>query len=730
MHSDDLSTSLNNEQYLAVTAELGNMLVLAGAGSGKTKVLINRIYWLIKEMQQSASSILAVTFTNKAAAEMRARLQTTLGIEANRAFVGTFHGLAHQMLRKHYLAANLPSNFQILTSQDQLKLIKKIIVEKGYDPAEIEPRDIQNFINKLKDELIVPANNKMRDLKEKICIDVYNDYEKQCGSAGLVDFGEILKRCYQMLVDNADLLAEYRSKYKHFLIDEFQDTNTVQYKWMRLLSMYAASMFVVGDDDQSIYGWRGAKIENISKYQTDYHDVKIVRLEQNYRSTGNILKAANALISNNKDRLGKQLWTSDIDGHKISLFGAINEQEEAMYIAKTIENYIQSGLKFSDIAILYRSNAQSRVIEEALVSKGMPYKIYGGLRFFERAEIKDILAYLRLGVSNNDDLCFERIINTPPRGIGTKTLDAINQYATTHGISLFDASNCLINAKLLTSRAESALRTFIELIKSLTGYLDRAKDSLTDILEFTIKTSGLLEYLSTKKDLLSENRIENLQELLNATKDFNFEYQDEYKVNPVVEFLSYTSLDDVEIYSDNSVQMMTIHSSKGLEYPVVFLCGMEENLFPHHLSTVEDKLQEERRLCYVGITRAKNNLHLTFANMRRVFGDLMIRKSSRFIKEIPESLLDCKGKLASSIPLNNKINSRTPSAFNKVVPSHSVFSDDVEYVIGEQVVHQKFGRGVIKDIVGDGDKAKVQIYFNAVGTKWLLLSYAKLSKIG
>jgi DNA helicase-2/ATP-dependent DNA helicase PcrA len=712
---------LNPNQQVAVSAGLGNLLVLAGAGSGKTRVLIQRISWLVSELGQNPAAILAVTFTNKAASEMRQRLHALLPAHAGMVWVGTFHGLAHKILRTHAAQANLVPNFQIMGSDDQLKLIKKVMKELSMDHTEFDPNDIKNYINRKKDEAISWQQiTKVRGYQEEKFIKVYERYEYECNVAGTIDFAEILLRSYRLLSDNPEILKHYRQRFAHFLVDEFQDTNTIQYLWLKALSADSTSMFVVGDDDQSIYGWRGAKIENINKFQQEYPGVAFVRLEQNYRSTKVILDAANAVIQNNTGRLGKNLWTDGQLGQLIDLFSAINEHDEAMYIVRNIESYVKQGRAFKDLAVLYRSNAQSRVIEEALLSRGIPYKIYGGLRFFDRAEVKDILGYLRLAVNHDDNAAFERIINTPPRGLGKKSVDKIVSLAQEQDIPLLAAAGLVVKNKLLTGKAYEGLAEFINIIVSLANMAQDKSLSLSSIVETTVRTSKMLEYYAGKTDLDSQDRIANLQELVNATKDFIFDFQEDYNVIPVVEFLSYTSLDDLSFGqdNDNAVQMMTIHAAKGLEFPIVFICGMEETLFPHQLSSLGDKLEEERRLCYVGITRAETKLHLSHANMRRIFGELNARKPSRFLKEIPTSLLESNGR---------NIMVRKSFDFDK---EQAASEEEIVYRVGLKVNHPRFGPGVVIETDGLADKLRVHIRFINVGTKWLVPSYAKLELLG
>ncbi|KXK68642.1 DNA-dependent helicase II, partial [Pseudomonas monteilii] len=584
MRTDDLSlllNSLNDAQRQAVAATLGRQLVLAGAGSGKTRVLVHRIAWLIQVEQASPHSILSVTFTNKAAAEMRQRIEQLLGINPAGMWVGTFHGLAHRLLRAHWQEARLVQNFQILDSDDQQRLIKRVMRELGLDEQKWPARQAQWFINGQKDEGLRPQHIQAGgDLFLSTMRDVYTAYEQACERAGVIDFSELLLRALDLWRDHPGLLEHYQRRFRHVLVDEFQDTNAVQYAWLRLLARGGDSLMAVGDDDQSIYGWRGAKIENIHQYTADFPDAEMIRLEQNYRSTGGILKAANALIANNSGRLGKELWTDMGEGEPLTLYAAYNEHDEARYVVETIESLVKKGNARNEIAILYRSNAQSRVLEEALLRERIPYRIYGGQRFFERAEIKNAMAYLRLIEGRGNDAALERVINVPPRGIGEKTVEAIREHARHSQLSMWEAMCQLLAAKALKGRAASALGAFIELIEGLAAkVVDMPLHTMT---QTTIEQSGLIIYHQEEKGEKGQARVENLEELVSAAR--NFESTDEdADLSPLSAFLGHASLEAGDTQADeheDSVQLMTLHSAKGLEFPYVFLVGMEEGLFP------------------------------------------------------------------------------------------------------------------------------------------------------
>lgn len=729
MHTDDLSlllNSLNDAQRQAVAATLGRQLVLAGAGSGKTRVLVHRIAWLIQVEQASPHSILSVTFTNKAAAEMRQRIEQLLGINPAGMWVGTFHGLAHRLLRAHWQEARLVQNFQILDSDDQQRLVKRVIRELGLDEQRWPARQAQWFINGQKDEGLRPQHIQPGgDLFLGTMRSIYVAYEQACERAGVIDFSELLLRALDLWRDHPGLLEHYQRRFRHLLVDEFQDTNAVQYAWLRLLAgKGGGSLMAVGDDDQSIYGWRGAKIENIHQYTADFPDAEMIRLEQNYRSTGGILKAANALIANNSGRLGKELWTDLGEGEPLTLYAAYNEHDEARYVVETIESLIKQGNSRSDIAILYRSNAQSRVLEEALLRERIPYRIYGGQRFFERAEIKNAMAYLRLMEGRGNDAALERVINVPPRGIGEKTVEAIREHARHGQLSMWGAMCQLLAAKALKGRAASALGAFIELIESLAGKV--ADMPLHTMTQTVIEQSGLIIYHQEEKGEKGQARVENLEELVSAARNFETT-DDDADLSPLSAFLGHASLEAGEAQADeheDSIQLMTLHSAKGLEFPHVFLVGMEEGLFPHKMSLEEPgRLEEERRLAYVGITRAMRQLFMTYAETRRLYGSETYNKVSRFVREIPPGLVQ-------EVRLSNSVS--RPFGGAKSTSASSLFANanipQTAFNLGQRVQHSVFGEGVILNFEGSGAQARVQVNF-AEGSKWLMLGYAKLEAI-
>ena len=711
-----LIASLNDGQRQAVTASLGRQLVLAGAGSGKTRVLVHRIAWLIQLENASPHSILSVTFTNKAAAEMRARIEQMLGHNPAGMWVGTFHGLAHRLLRAHWQEAGLSESFQILDSDDQQRLIKRVIRELGLDEQRWPPRQSQWFINGQKDEGIRPQNIQPGgDLFLATQLSIYQAYEAACARAGVIDFAELLLRALDLWRDKPGLLEHYQRRFRHILVDEFQDTNAVQYAWLRMLAKGGESLMVVGDDDQSIYGWRGAKIENIQQFGTDFADSEIIRLEQNYRSTAGILKAANALIANNQGRLGKELWTEDGDGEPISLYAAFNEHDEARYVVESIEDALRKdGLKRSEIAILYRSNAQSRVLEEALLREKIPYRIYGGQRFFERLEIKNAMAYLRLLDGRGNDAALERVINVPARGIGEKTVEAIRAFAREQDLSMWEAIRLMVANKALPGRASGALAGFIELIDNLAAKV--LSMPLHLMAQTVIEQSGLITYHKEEKG----------EELVSAARTFENDEDDE--LSPLQAFLSHASLeagDTQAAENEDSIQLMTLHSAKGLEFPQVFLVGMEEGLFPHKMSLEEPgRLEEERRLAYVGITRAMQKLVISYAETRRLYGSETYNKVSRFVREIPPQLVQ-EVRLSNSVtrPFNSSSSMSGSSLFaGSAVP-------DTGFNLGQRVRHSLFGEGTILNFEGAGAQARVQVNFEDEGSKWLMLGYAKLEAL-
>jgi len=712
---------LNDAQREAVCAPPGNMLVLAGAGSGKTRVLVHRIAWLIQIEGVSPHGILAVTFTNKAAGEMRARIENLLHTPVRGMWVGTFHSLAHRLLRLHWQDAGLPQTFQILDSDDQYRLIRRVMKAMDLDEAKWPPKQVQWYINGRKDEGQRPQNiEHYNDPFERQMLRIYEAYEEVCLRTGLVDFAEMLLRVQELFLNNAHLLEHYRQRFQHILVDEFQDTNTIQYAWVRLLAGSSGKVFAVGDDDQSIYGWRGARIENIQQFSDDFKDTKIVRLEQNYRSTGNILSAANALIANNYSRLGKNLWTEDSNGDPIHLYTAFNELDEARFIVEQIRLWVEQGGAHSETAVLYRSNAQSRVIEEALMQMGVPYRVYGGLRFFERQEIKDALAYVRLVANPFDDASFERVVNTPTRGIGEKTLEAVRSHARLNNMPMMHAAHFICEEKLLSARALAALQAFLQLVKRLQE--ETTELALYELIEHVMHRSTLFNHYDKDKSEKGQARIENLEELVNAAKFFEYEPEEgeEESLDELSAFLSHAALEAGEEQSgsgDDCVQLMTLHSAKGLEFPLVFLAGVEEGLFPHQRSAEDPvRLEEERRLCYVGITRAKQRLYLTHAENRRLYGSESYPRASRFVREIPNELIH-EVRLRGSVSQSRYATPR--SSFDEV-------QDDAGFYLGQRVVHAKFGEGIVLNFEGQGSHARVQVNFNDAGSKWLVVAYANL----
>lgn len=712
-----LLNGLNERQCEAVTAPLGNTLVLAGAGSGKTRVLVSRIAWLIEEQHMSPHAILAVTFTNKAAGEMRARLNSLLETPIVGLWVGTFHGLCHRLLRRHYQEAKLSEQFHILDSDDQARVIKRVIASLNLDEDQWPVKQAQAFINGKKDEGLRPAHiNVMQYGPGRTLVQIYKAYEQACQTAGVIDFAELLLRTHELLRDNAELLAHYRQRFQAILVDEFQDTNTIQYAWIRLLAGDKAAVMAVGDDDQSIYGWRGAKVENIQQFSQDFKDTQIVRLEQNYRSTSTILDAANALINNNNSRMGKALWTAGASGEKIIVYSAFNELEEARFVSERIALEINRGRSADEIAILYRSNAQSRVLEEALLRTGIAYRIHGGVRFFERAEVKDTLAYLRLLANPNDDTAFERVVNYPTRGIGEKTLEESRNLAKTEQISLWQAAKTILQSELLPQRAASALAKFIELIEKL--QIQTADMELDEQITTVIELSGLHAHFSKIKGDKSESRLDNLQELINAAKQFRYEQDEEDELPLLVAFLAHASLEAGEMQAaehERYVHLMTLHAAKGLEFPLVFLVGMEEGVFPGKQSLEEPgRLEEERRLCYVGMTRAMEKLILSYAEVRRQYGREEYHRPSRFLRELPAELIDeVRVKARYQAPVSQKT---FPSA-----------AKEAGLKLGQNVNHTKFGQGVVLAVEGSGAHTRVQVKFAADGSKWLVLAYANLT---
>ena len=711
---------LNEAQREAVTAPPGSMLVLAGAGSGKTRVLVHRIAWLLQVEGFSPWNILAVTFTNKAAREMRGRIESLLGQPAGGMWIGTFHGLAHRLLRAHWEDASLPQGFQILDADDQFRLVRRLVREMNLDEHKWPPRQVQWFINHNKDEgLRAEHLDDGGDPYQRQLIAIYREYEAACRRAGVVDFAELLLRAHELWRDRPDILQHYRERFGAVLVDEFQDTNAIQYAWLRLLAGSDDRLFVVGDDNQSIYGWRGARVENILDFQKHYPNARLVRLEQNYRSTGNILRAANAVIANNPGRLGKELWTEDAEGEPIRVYAAFNETDEARFVVDRIAEASEQGLARREIAILYRTTAQSRLFEEALIQAGIPYRVYGGLRFFERAEIKDALAYLRLLANRHDDPSFERAVNQPPRGIGAKTLEAIRNHARDFGCSLWAASEDLLRGGAMSTRAAGALRGFLELIEEIAA--ETATLDLAERVETLLARVRLREHFEKSRDGKGPDRIENLEELINAARQFELP-EAEAEMGELDAFLAHASLEAGDNQADqweDAVQLMTLHSAKGLEFPLVFIGGMEEGLFPHSMSAEDpQRLEEERRLCYVGMTRAMRQLWLTHAESRRLHGDGTYPLPSRFLREIPSDLVE-------EVRARPQVNRPWSPAGGSLDAAREVTG----FALGQRVSHPKFGEGVVLNAEGQGNGARVQVNFEGVGAKWLVVAYANLSPL-
>jgi DNA helicase-2/ATP-dependent DNA helicase PcrA len=714
---------LNDAQRRAVTAPSQPMLVLAGAGSGKTRVLVHRIAWQIQVVGVSPHGILAVTFTNKAAREMRGRIEELLQRPTHNLWIGTFHGLAHRLLRRHAKQAKLPDAFQVMDTADQLRVIKRVLQSLNLDEARWPPKQVQWFINAQKDEGVRARHMpETGDPYLRQMIAIYRAYEELCDRSGLVDFAELLLRVHELLRDNPEVLAFYQQRFEQVHVDEFQDTNTIQYAWLRLLTQDRNNLFVVGDDDQSIYGWRGARIENLYSFRKHFPNHEVIKLEQNYRSTGTILKAANRVIAHNEGRLGKELWTESGEGEPISLYAAFNEQDEAFFVIERIRAWISEGGARRDTAILYRSNAQSRQFEERLFQAGIPYRVYGGLRFFERAEIKNALAYLRLTANRDDDVSFERVVNTPTRGIGEKTVDEIRNVARDRGASLWNAAVFMLEQRLLSARAGNALAGFLQLIDRLAA--ETAGMELFEQVKRVVEKSGLIEFYQNSKGDQGEERIENLEELVNAARLFDFNADNEENLAPLELFLAHAALEAGEMQGDDfddCVQLMTLHSAKGLEFKVVFMVGMEEGLFPS-LQSVEDpqRLEEERRLCYVGMTRAMQTLYMTYAESRRLYGRETYPRPSRFLREIPD---ECVQEVRLRAHVSR------PAAASPAKSSASSPLSVSRYKLGQRVSHAKFGEGMILQLEGQGAQERAQINFKSAGIKWLMLAYAGLETL-
>ena len=714
----NLLDRLNEPQLAAVTLPPQHALILAGAGSGKTRVLTTRIAWLISTSQASPPTVLAVTFTNKAAKEMLARLAAMLPINVKGMWIGTFHGLCNRMLRAHYRDAGLPQLFQILDSADQLAAVKRLPKSLNVDDEKYPPRELCWFINAQKEAGLRPAAVEAWDDWTKKRVELYEAYEAQCQKEGVVDFAELLLRCYELLERNEPLRRHYQERFKHILVDEFQDTNKLQYQWLKLLAGEGAALFCVGDDDQSIYAFRGADVGNMRDFEREFKVGNLIRLEQNYRSHGNILDAANAIIENNPSRLGKNLWTEAGAGEPIRVHESYSDGDEARFIVEEVKALARDGHARKEIALLYRSNAQSRALEHALFNAGLPYRVYGGLRFFERAEIKHALAYLRLIANANDDTAFARVVNFPTRGIGARSIEQLADAAKTQGSSLHAAIPYVAGA------GGAKLAAFAALIVKLR---EAAHLPLPELVEHVLDLSGLREHYRNEKE--GQERLANLDELVNAAAGFVAEEgvvgeEGELSLD-LASFLAHASLEAGEHQAgegDDALQLMTVHSAKGLEFNIVFICGLEEGLFPHENSLNENKgLEEERRLMYVAVTRARQRLYLCHAQTRMLHGQMRYNLPSRFIEEIPAGLLKFLTARA------NKSGYAVPPAPTFDSAPRPQKSGSLR--IGQNVMHAKFGLGVIVNAEGGGNDARVQINFGNAGMKWLALSVAKLEPV-
>jgi len=762
MDVSHLIDSLNDAQREAVCSPPGHYLVLAGAGSGKTSVLTRRIGWLTQVERVPPWAILAVTFTNKAAGEMRARLESLIPGGTQGLTVGTFHGIAHRLLRRHWREAGLPEGFQILDADDQQRLVKRVVAGLGLDEARFPPRQATWTINGWKDEGKRPDAIEHRDHPvTHTLVRIYQAYEDACRRAGLVDFAELLLRAHELWLKNPAVLEHYQNRWRHLLIDEFQDTNTLQYAWIRVLAGSTSKVFAVGDDDQSIYGWRGARVENMQQFLKDFPGARTIKLEQNYRSTATILKAANHVIARNGGRLGKELWTAGDEGERIALYAAYNEQDEARFVVERIREYIAEHGSAKDCAILYRSNAQSRNFEEQLTQRNIKYRVYGGQRFFERAEIKDALAYLRLTANRHDDASFERAVNTPPRGIGDRTLDVLRRRARSELTSMWEAALAELAGSELAGRAKNAVKGFLALIDGMArtfkplstrerGRGEGPESSntpaspepsppaplpegeggnalpLAEQIDHVLTHTGLRDHYEKDSRGNGEARIENLDELVNVASRFERTQEDiDAGLDELSAFLSHAALEAGEGQGeawDDCVQLMTLHSAKGLEFPLVFLVGLEEGLFPSQRSTEDEgRLEEERRLAYVGITRARDRLVISYAESRRMHGTEMLARPSRFLAEMPAELIDeVRPRVQVSRPLYAGAGRYTDT---------SSLQEDLPVKLGQRVSHPSFGEGVVVSAEGSGTHTRLQVNFAGAGSKWLVAAYANLTPL-
>lgn len=739
-NKQSLLTDLNTEQKNAVTTDSQYTIVLAGAGSGKTRVLVHRIAWLCVEKNYSPNSIFAVTFTNKAAAEMQERIQALVGEGyLNGMWVGTFHGLTHRLLRMFSQQAKLPENFQLIDSEDQIRLIKRIFRELKIDEKQWSPKECANFISTQKEKGFRADNLKPEDPKQVMWQTIYRDYQAICDRVGYVDFSELILRAYELLCSNENVLNYCRHRFSNILIDEFQDTNKIQYWLVKKLAGDTANVMIVGDDDQSIYSWRGANADNLQMFINDYPETEIIRLEQNYRSTGIILDTANKLIANNQNRLGKNLWTDSGDGEKISLYVGFNDIDEARFVVGQIKKYHDDGHNYASCAILYRNNVQSRIFEDTLLQAGVPYQIYGSIRFYERQEVKLALAYLRLLHDHDNDMAFETTVNTPTRGIGNVTLDKVRLCAKQNNISLWNACLMLIQKNALTERQRSGISRFLELMESI--HVEVNELPFYKQLDAIIKLSGVLQMYEQEPGIKGQARLDNLEELVSSAEQFFRVNQDNViqdnetgKTLTVLEsFLAFTSLESRDVVNQqDSVQLMTLHSAKGLEFDNVFIVGLEEGIFPAQRSSQErDKMEEERRLAYVGITRARKFLTLSLSELRRLYGREERNLPSRFLAELPVDNLQEISYRANLTSFNNNdddtftkdeqfYQDRKKSYIKKKKESDG-------YTLGRKVKHNRFGEGTIVNLDGEGEHRRVQIAFVNEGVKWLVVKLANLT---
>ena len=741
-NKQSLLTDLNTEQKNAVTTDSQYTIVLAGAGSGKTRVLVHRIAWLCVEKNYSPNSIFAVTFTNKAAAEMQERIQALVGEGyLNGMWVGTFHGLTHRLLRMFSQQAKLPENFQLIDSEDQIRLIKRIFRELKIDEKQWSPKECANFISTQKEKGFRADNLKPEDPKQVMWQTIYRDYQAICDRVGYVDFSELILRAYELLCSNENVLNYCRHRFSNILIDEFQDTNKIQYWLVKKLAGDTANVMIVGDDDQSIYSWRGANADNLQMFINDYPETEIIRLEQNYRSTGIILDTANKLIANNQNRLGKNLWTDSGDGEKISLYVGFNDIDEARFVVGQIKKYHDDGHNYASCAILYRNNVQSRIFEDTLLQAGVPYQIYGSIRFYERQEVKLALAYLRLLHDHDNDMAFETTVNTPTRGIGNVTLDKVRLCAKQNNISLWNACLMLIQKNALTERQRSGISRFLELMESI--HVEVNELPFYKQLDAIIKLSGVLQMYEQEPGIKGQARLDNLEELVSSAEQFFRVNQDNViqdnetgKTLTVLEsFLAFTSLESRDVVNQqDSVQLMTLHSAKGLEFDNVFIVGLEEGIFPAQRSSQErDKMEEERRLAYVGITRARKFLTLSLSELRRLYGREERNLPSRFLAELPVDNLQEISYRANLTSFNN--NNNDDDTFTK---DEQFYQDRKKsyikkkkesdgYTLGRKVKHNRFGEGTIVNLDGEGEHRRVQIAFVNEGVKWLVVKLANLT---